>query len=609
MKRGKNKELFNKSSLLVLTVIIIAIIFLLLVIKNFVLTSKVIEKPPVVSNCSNESIKSAWEAIFKGSSEGLIILSPNETSINEVAYSNSEDLEFGKDVFLLGGCPLYSIYQINGSNVKMISGWGNFFGMKMIAATSGNFAPEFVEFVLNMSQTQSLENIQSTEILYLLRNSSIGTIEEAKIHFDSIFNVSSSNWTSEESSSSITLQNGTTQIIPIISYSFEESETAENINLFGESINTSSIRLKVGQVEGNFSYEYYTYAEDSTLSVFEYLEKKFENWTSPINTSLNNITIYVNGSKLEILEDYEETQRLEIQQNNQKVIETELNFTDNFDFTKIVLKKQENNSETGYLIINGLNSLKNITIDKLNSESDTVCIKDKEINNINEISLNCDSTDEYLLECPGSIGNFTCNISGNKFIITGLTHSAVIEVIPEEEEPCLPNWQCEEWSDYEDNCGYRICTDINECNNITNMPIEQKECPVCIENWNCTKFLPEKCPKEEVRERFCTDLNDCGTFKDKPDLEQNCERDTNWMWILIGVIIAIIIFIIILIIARGNKRQPQNSNSKQQVNPKYPPNNQQPEYLQENNNAQNLEQGYNNNQIFVPRTALPNYSN
>lgn len=342
---------------------------------------------------------------LQGSSENLIIIAPNQTLLDEIASSDLTKLEFGKEIFTLEGCPLYAIYQINGSHVKMITSMNGFLGVNLLAAISGDYPPEFIEYIQNLSgKPMDLNEISSSTgegYSFLDRNLSISNIEDAKSHFESIFKISVTNWTSEYALTPIDLPNGTTTLETIIVYEFYESENIGNITIFGEELDTGGILIKVGGVDGNLSYEYYTYLESSIAKTLTILEKKFGNWTSPINTSLKNITIQVNNSKLDLLKDYKEKQKVKIFENNKILIETEINFTEDFDWTKIILKKQDINSTKGYVIINGLNSTKNVTVDRLNNNSESVCIKDKEIYEINQISKGCDLTNEYLLECPG----------------------------------------------------------------------------------------------------------------------------------------------------------------------------------------------------------------
>ena len=45
---------------------------------------------------------------------------------------------------------------------------------------------------------------------------------------------------------------------------------------------------------------------------------------------------------------------------------------------------------------------------------------------------------------------------------------------------------------------------------------------ICEEDWHCTDWSPDPCPKEGLQTRICTDWNECGTDLLKPDLDQTC---------------------------------------------------------------------------------------
>ena len=185
-------------------------------------------------------------------------------------------------------------------------------------------------------------------------------------------------------------------------------------------------------------------------------------------------------------------------------------------------------------------------IDELSSKSESVCIKSSEVNSISELSDDCDGANEYLLDCPGTLNNFTCKIINNTFFVTGLEHSAVLEFLPK--EPCFPEWNCNTWSNSRDQCGYRTCADINDCGDVTGMPDEYKKCPpVCVPDWECTAWEPEKCPKSEKMERDCEDLNNCGKDTGKPITSQSCEYENNTLlWILLGfsvLLLGLVLFV------------------------------------------------------------------
>ena len=105
-----------------------------------------------------------------------------------------------------------------------------------------------------------------------------------------------------------------------------------------------------------------------------------------------------------------------------------------FDFDSGVLNlfelkiDKQSNSE-GSIIIKGMPSgvVKTAYIDKLKTNSNSVCIKDAEISLITEISANCDGENEFKVNCPGTNGNYICSVEESRFKISGLSHSGVKE--------------------------------------------------------------------------------------------------------------------------------------------------------------------------------------
>jgi PGF-pre-PGF domain-containing protein len=123
---------------------------------------------------------------------------------------------------------------------------------------------------------------------------------------------------------------------------------------------------------------------------------------------------------------------------SRKVLEFYFNFNEsNLDLKNVSIRIQENNSR-GFIIVSGLkssdivNQSKTIWL-KRNLNTNTVCIKDSEISNINEISNNCNSENEFLIKCDGSIYNinntkYSCLIENGYYKVSGLRNSGVIEI-------------------------------------------------------------------------------------------------------------------------------------------------------------------------------------
>lgn len=104
---------------------------------------------------------------------------------------------------------------------------------------------------------------------------------------------------------------------------------------------------------------------------------------------------------------------------------------DSTDLTNLFIRKQSNESNFSYMLIKGLdlisqNKTKTVYLDKI-LDGSRLCIKDKEITSISEISNNCKGTDEFLLECPGTNGDYSCELNGVQYKISGLKHSGIKE--------------------------------------------------------------------------------------------------------------------------------------------------------------------------------------
>ncbi|MCU0642124.1 MAG: hypothetical protein MUF61_00910 [archaeon] len=97
----------------------------------------------------------------------------------------------------------------------------------------------------------------------------------------------------------------------------------------------------------------------------------------------------------------------------------------------LIIKTQSDEALKGYTILSGINlsegETKTAYMDKLEYNSNSVCIKDAEIENISEISPECDGENETVVMCPGKIGDYECAVEGNTFVVSGLRHSGVLE--------------------------------------------------------------------------------------------------------------------------------------------------------------------------------------
>ncbi len=277
------------------------------------------------------------------------------------------------------------------------------------------------------------------------------------------------------------------------------------------------------------------------------------------------LIIYVNGTKSNLTENFNSERTIEFREGSLTRIKFDYEFETPLNLKNIKITKQPSSSEIGYLIVSGIDAEKTFIVDKINSESWKVCIRDSEVDDIDDMTDKCTAGGEYPVSCPGNYSGFTCNISDNKFIVSGLDNSAVKELInvsssiPTPPSTCISNWTtCSSWTTCSGGSQTRTCSDTNNCN--ATIKTETRDCtPPCEEDWTCGSW--SDCV-DGTQTRTCTDSNSCGTTTDKEPTSQTCTQ-TNWaFWIIIIVLIIAIIFVIIAIIYFWNKNQQNKFQQK-----------------------------------------------
>ncbi len=176
----------------------------------------------------------------------------------------------------------------------------------------------------------------------------------------------------------------------------------------------------------NLSRENFKEGDNITATVFAYDGEQLQYSEKTASATIQPLPIKTNIRKLSVKSQEEnETTRFELKDDRKMLIEfiTEglINFSD------VEITKQEN-STTGYVIIKGLNltnNTKTVYVDNL-LNSTGVCILDKEVMNITEMTEKCDGEDETWIACP-SRGEYSCESADGQFKVSGLKHSAVKE--------------------------------------------------------------------------------------------------------------------------------------------------------------------------------------
>jgi hypothetical protein len=532
----------------------------------------------IPKNCSQSEIQATWDSIFQESSEGIeFVYNTSSTSgcENIIAMKNTSD-------------EMNILLKLKEADVSNLIG-----GVKI--KSNPDYISEMKENMINihnsykylliLSLTLPSKNITDREIEITSENMAESNINNTfKINSSIIDNA---NWVTNST------------------YGLEKNYTAY---IFTKYQNNNK-EAYTGLVYTNISFSSFFYTEEIstpnctpnwTASTTDCSsdENQIQYYTDsnncqnnpdkPSNQTINcdydnngiigrenstlteniNLKIKINNSNLNLSESYSGTQKIKIYDNSKELIEFDWNFETALDLKSIEIKQQPSLFPYGYLIINGINTSKKIYLNKINPATSKICVKKTHLTNITSISTNCNSTNEYLISCPGIKSGITCNITNQTFTISGLTNSAVKEFGVLGGSSCTVNWTCDEWSSCINGKQTRNCIDQENCGVPLGRPPETQDCgPSCSENWNCTDWKPEKCPKDEIQTKICTDLNNCGTTFSKPNEERNCEYKSNTILYITLILITLFILLVTgaifyLVKTRNNKQDIlQNTNS------------------------------------------------
>tara|TARA_Y100000310_G_scaffold130175_1_gene129374 strand:- start:14755 stop:23715 length:8961 start_codon:yes stop_codon:yes gene_type:complete len=169
-----------------------------------------------------------------------------------------------------------------------------------------------------------------------------------------------------------------------------------------------------------------------------------------------------------------------IRDKDKKIVEFNVNLDeDSIDCREIIVEKQPEVTTRGYTLITGVSltdETKTVFVDKI-AAFNRVCVKDEEIESIDEVTQNCDGSNEYLVICDGSKqGNYNCTEVEGRYKVEGLIHSAVVEPTT-----CEESWTCTDWGGCVDGKEVRTCTDANGCGTNFNKPSGEQSCETSSE--------------------------------------------------------------------------------------------------------------------------------
>ena len=481
-------------------------------------------------NCSDLESQRTWESVFKESFLGTFTIKegePSDTNCSFVVFENKSE-------------GMYLLMDIDNE----------------ILALFGKFNETIIEGIDTASTVEEIVGIieDSSEEDIMNRSVAITSVSEADTTFALTFKHEPETWElSGDEKKYVSDEDITSQIYKDISYSSLGYSIVEQ--------ETPSANC-TPQYSDCTSWSNCTSSEKRTRTCIDIRECDPDNLNkteekgcdydgnglaggkADIEKQRVSLNIKIADEILNESKDYNGTKKVEFLDGSDVLVEFEWNFSNALDFVVMEISKQGNISDAGYTIVNGINVNKTIYVEKLSLGSDSICVIDAEIGSTDEISDDCNDSDEILIDCPGedSTSDIICSIESGFLKITGLMHSAVKEM----PENCTPlncsNMGFECGVHTETNCNTQIncgtCDIDEECINGTCQVVE----PVCTPDWQCTEWQPEKCPKNETQHRECTDANDCGDITGRPPETKSCTYESSAP-IMIIIIIAIILIV------------------------------------------------------------------
>lgn len=505
--------------------------------------------PPMPTNCSDSSVSATWDSIFKESSSGITI-------ITNSSYQ--------------GTCPGFIAYKIQGQKAHVLFGINiNLFGVNttVVTAEEGNFTDEYLSIVrsLNVSSSYSMDDLNLSQ--YVLPRM-LNSTDNADTEFKTYFRQAPGTWTINQQPGLSTNQQDI--------YSFLINESTGNnqkvtmgVAFINYSMNVlfyTSMIPPEQSCSPNWTAVNTTCRGDDTYTIWYNDTRACHNETGrPANITIDcdynrngiignsssvdrvnvDLGVYLNSNLLNDTQVYNTTQQVEIRDGSTVRVSFRYPFSTPLNLKEVTIKKQPSSSTFGYLIVNGLEVSKNLTIDSKN-HSNKVCVKNAEISLITEMSTDCDSGGEYLIDCPGSNNLYKCYLQNGTYLVTGLTSSAVKEILISNLVSCRENWSCSDWAACVGNSQNKTCNDLNHCNTTANRPALTQTCVLsCIPSWACGNWTPSSCPKRGNQTRICNDSNSCNVQDGKPVQTQTCEYKAKDYTMLLIIFVVIVIMVVV----------------------------------------------------------------
>lgn len=301
--------------------------------------------------------------------------------------------------------------------------------------------------------------------------------------------------------------------------------------------------------------------------------------------NLDIVAIEISGIDVNYTKNYTGEKDIEIIEETEDDVEiVRVAFEYDFDdaplnLKKIGIEKQEGDDDFGYLIVEGLNvDNKEFRVDKIEG-SNSICVKDRSnVDEIGDISDDCEASDEEYVRCPGRTGGFNCSDGGDgTYLVRGLDNSGVRELdftitsppitSPNPPAGCQQIWDCPAvWNACVGGIQSRTCVDLSACTNVSKTKNETRTCTGtgCTPDWDCGPWEPADCEAGEEQTQECIDSNNCETDKTKT---RDCSKESSINWIMIvsviaaGIVVVAAIIIIVVLKGRRDARLAEERNN------------------------------------------------
>ena len=130
-------------------------------------------------------------------------------------------------------------------------------------------------------------------------------------------------------------------------------------------------------------------------------------------------------------ESQQSVQKIEVKERDKVLVEFDMDLSQKkLYLSSLVIKKQEPDADKGAIVVSGITldeqETKIIYIDKIDSNSSGVCIKDEEVLSISEISSDCKGQSEVFVSCNDiDVNGYSCIEETQRYKITTLKRTRI----------------------------------------------------------------------------------------------------------------------------------------------------------------------------------------